>query len=161
MTETVLWMKDRCHGFEAWCSCLSKGWHPFRERGRLKTGGRTSLMRWCIRSQQTFPCMKWWTNVGSHASYTTTDSSSLCQRLTFPCVWVSAKYRTDVPAPPQLSSLPRGVIVRLCHKKIVVWWSPSIRPVRLPRVDQWEVMTSPVDICQSIHQGWVKTSGNV
>ena len=52
--------------------------------------------------------MKWQTNMGSHASYTTIDSSSLCQKLAFPCVWVSAKHGPDVPAPPQLSLLPGG-----------------------------------------------------
>ena len=31
----------------------------------------------------------------------------------------------------------------------------------LPGVDQCEVMTSPVDVHQSIYRGWVKTSGNV
>ena len=36
----------------------------------------------------------------SHASYTATDPSSLHQKLAFPCVWVSMKHRTDVPAPP-------------------------------------------------------------
>ena len=50
------------------------------------------------------------------------------------CVWVSAKHGTDVPAPPQLSQLPKGVKVRLHHEKIVVWQPPSIRPARLPWV---------------------------
>ena len=50
-----------------------------------------------------------------------------------PCVWVSVKHRTEVPAQPQLSPHLRGVTVRLHHKKIVVWQSPSIRPGRLPR----------------------------
>ena len=37
------------------------------------------------------------------------------QKLAFPCVWVSAMHRTDVPAPPQLSQLLKGVKARLCH----------------------------------------------
>ena len=45
---------------------------------------------------------------------TETDFFSSHQRLAFPCVWVSAKHGTDVPAPPQLSQLPRGVTVRQC-----------------------------------------------
>ena len=88
-------------------------------------------VRWCIRSWQTSPPMKWWTNADSHASFTKTDFSS-CQKLTFPFVWVSTKHVTDVPAPPQLSQLPKGVTVRLCHEWIVVWWTPSTSPVRLP-----------------------------
>ena len=60
-----------------------------------------------------------------------TDSSSSHQRLAFPYVWVSTKYGTDIPAPPQLSLLPGGVTVRLHHEKMVVWCPPSIRPERL------------------------------
>ena len=56
----------------------------------------------------------------SHASYTTTDSSLSHQKLVFPCVCMYTKHRIDVPAPPQLSSLPEGMTVRLCNKKIVV-----------------------------------------
>ena len=104
---------------------------PSREKGRLKIGGRTSLTRWCIRLQQTSPCIKWQTSADSHTSYTITDSLSH-QKLVFPYVWVSAKYGTDVPVPPQLSLLPGGVTVRLCHEKMLVWCPPSIRPGRLP-----------------------------
>ena len=56
------------------------------------------------------------TNVDSHASSTKTNFFSLHQRLAFPCVWVSTKHRADVPAPTQLSQLPKGVMMRLCHK---------------------------------------------
>ena len=44
------------------------------------------------------------------------------------------------------------------------WWSgnhPASGQEDFPGVDQWEAMTSPMDICQIIHQGWVRTSGNV
>ena len=78
---------------------------PFRERGKLKTGGRTSLMRWCVRSWQTSPYTKWQTNMGSNTSYTATNSSSLHQKLVSPHVWVSVKHGTDVPATPQSSPL--------------------------------------------------------
>ena len=78
------------------------------------------------------PSYKWWANVGSYTSHTATKSSSSCQKLAFPCVWVSTKLGTDLPAPPQLSLLAGGVTARLCLKKIVVWWSPNIRPGRLP-----------------------------
>ena len=61
----------------------------------------------------------------SHASYITTVFSSLHQKLVFPYVWVSTKYRTDVPAPPQLSLLIEGVTARLCLKQMMVWQSPS------------------------------------
>ena len=40
-----------------------------------------------------------------HPTLQLTPPSS-CQKLAFPYVWVSAKYGTDVPAPPQLSLLP-------------------------------------------------------
>ena len=133
----------------------------FQGKRKIKDRGRTSLTRWCVRLWQMSPHTKWWTNMDSHASYTTTDSFLLCQKLVFPCAWVSAKHGTDVPAPPQLSLLPRGVEARLCHEKIVAWQSPSIRPGRLPWGDWWEAVTSPVDTHQSIHWGWVKTSGNV
>ena len=102
-------------------------------------GKRKIKYRWedkphevAVRLQQTSPCTKWWTYVGRHSSYTTTDSSSLCQKLAFPCVWVSTKHGIDVPAPPQSCPLPGGVTVRLDCEKIVVWWSPNIRPARLP-----------------------------
>ena len=65
-----------------------------------------------------------------------------------PFAWVSKKYWTDVPAPPQSSLLPGGVTVRLHHKRMMVWdhpvtvrlhhkrmmvwWSPSIRLGILP-----------------------------
>ena len=65
-------------------------------------------------------------------SYIATGSSPLHQKLAFPCAWLSAKYGTDVPAPPQSSLLPEGVTARLHHKKIMVWQSPSIRLGRLP-----------------------------
>ena len=32
--------------------------------------------------------------------YTAADSSSSCQKVVFPCVWVSTKHGTDVPAHP-------------------------------------------------------------
>ena len=81
---------------------------PFRERGRLKIGGRMKLMRWCIRLWQASPHMKWQTNVDSHTAYTTTNTSSSHQKLTFPCVWVSTKHGTDEPAPPQVKPTLKG-----------------------------------------------------
>ena len=77
-------------------------------------------VRWCIRLQQMSPPRKWWTNVDSHTSSTKTNFFSSCQRLTFPCVWAPAKHGTDVPVPPQLNQLPKGVTVRLHHEWIVV-----------------------------------------
>ena len=59
MTEMVLWLKDRCHGSEAWWSGLSEGLMPLRERGRLGIGGKMRHVRWWIRSQQTSPPTKW------------------------------------------------------------------------------------------------------
>ena len=47
------------------------------------------------------------------------------------------------------------------HKRTMVRWSPKGLPVKLPLGGKWEVATSAMDIYQSIHQGWVKTSGNV
>ena len=47
---------------------------------------------------------------------------------------VLTKYGMDVPVPPQSSLLPEGVTVRLCHKKIMVWQSPSVSLGRLPWV---------------------------
>ena len=44
--------------------------------------------------------------VDSHMSYTANDFYSLCQKLAFPCVWVSAKHRTDVPAPTLVKPTP-------------------------------------------------------
>ena len=64
----------------------------------------------------------------SHASYTTTDSIlASCQKLVFPCVWVSAKHGTDVPAPPQSSTLLAGSDSKIMPQgKIVVWQSPNM-----------------------------------
>ena len=81
--------------------------------------------------------------MGSHTSYTATDSSSSHQKLAFPCVWVFAKHGTDISAPPQLSPLLGGVTARLCHEKIVVWQSPNIRPARLP----WSGSMGSDDFC--------------
>ena len=67
------------------------------------------------------PFYKVMDNTDCHTSFTAIDFFSLCQRLAFPCVWVSAKHETDVPAPSQLNQLPRGVIARICHEWIVVW----------------------------------------
>ena len=89
---------------------------PLRERGRLRTSRKMRYVRWCIRSWQTSPAMKWQTNVDSHSPSTKTDFFSLHQRLAFPCVWVSTMHGTNVPAPPQLSQLPKGVTVGLCHE---------------------------------------------
>ena len=107
------------------------------------------------------------------SSYEVTDqhrqSGILCcnqlllahQKLVFPYVWVSAKYGTDVPAPPQLSLLPGE------------WqWDYAIRrqwsDVHLesgqedyPGMDQWEAMASPMEVHWSVHWEWMKTSGNV
>ena len=49
---------------------------------------------------------------------------------------------------------------RLCHEKMMVWQSPSMPGQEdFPGVDQWEAMASPIDIHQSIHWGWVESSG--
>ena len=96
----------------------------------------------------------------SHKYSTAIDSSLLHQKLVFPCVWMSTKQGTDVPAPPQLSQIPKGVIVRILHERKVVWQSPSIRP-DFTGVDQWDTMASTMDICWSIHRRWVKTFSNV
>ena len=71
----------------------------FRERGRSRIGGKRMLGRWCIRSQQMSPLMKWWTNTESHMSSTKTDFFLSCQRLAFPCVWAIVMHGTGVPAP--------------------------------------------------------------
>ena len=64
--------------------------------------------------------------------YIATGSSLLCQKLMFRCMWLSAKYGTDVPVPPQSNLLLEGVTARLHHKKVMVWQSASIRLGRLP-----------------------------
>ena len=46
------------------------------------------------------PHMKWKTSREIHASYITTGFYSLHQKLVFPCVWVSAKYRTGYQPNP-------------------------------------------------------------
>ena len=134
---------------------------PFKGRGRSWINGRTSLMRWCVRLWQMSPHMKWKTNREIHKSYITTSCSSLCPKLVFPCMWMFAKYRTDVPAPPQSGLLPEGETARLRHKKIMVWQSPSIRLGRPPWVDKWEAMVSPRDINWSIHRRWAKIPSDV
>ena len=63
-----------------------------------------------------YPHTKWHTNVNSHASYTEIGFFSLHQRLAFPCMWVSTKHGTNVPAPPQWSQLPKGLKVRIHHE---------------------------------------------
>ena len=81
---------------------------------------------------QISPQMKWKTSMEIHTSCIATSSSSLHQKMAFPYVWVSAKYGMDVPAPPQSSLLLVRVTTRQCHKKKMVWQSPSIRLGRLP-----------------------------
>ena len=76
----------------------------------------------------------------SHESSTKTDFFSLHQRLAFPCVWTAVIHRTGVPAPAH---------------------------ARLPLLEvmkggcQWEFAAYTMDIYQSVHQGWVKTTGDV
>ena len=70
-------------------------------------------VRWCIRSWQTIPSMKWQTNVDSHASSTETNFFSSHQRLAFHCVWVSAKHRTS---PTPIKPTPKG-----SESKITPW----------------------------------------
>ena len=71
------------------------------------------------------------TSMEIHMSYIATGSS-LHQKLAFPCAWVSTNHKADVPVPPQSSLLLEGMTVRKCHKKMMVWQSPSIRLGRLP-----------------------------
>ena len=84
---------------------------PFRERGRLRTGGRTSLMRWYASDHHRCPLI--WsdrTNVDSHMSHTATDFSSLTSdNWHSPVCGGLSSTGTDVPVPPQLGLLPRGV----------------------------------------------------
>ena len=87
--------------------------------------------RWCIRSQQMSPLMKWWTNAEGHASSTKT-SFLLHQRLVFPWVQVSIMHGTGVPAPPHTSPPPQEVKLRWHHKRILVVQSPNTLPARLP-----------------------------
>ena len=56
------------------------------------------------------------TNADSHTSSTETNFYLSCQRLAFPCLWVSAMHRMNVPAPPQLSQLLTGVMIGLHHE---------------------------------------------
>ena len=89
----------------------------------------------------------------SHMHPTTgTDFFSLHQRLAFPCVWVSTMHGTDVPTPPQLSQLPKESESEIMPQ---VDSGMGIHPMSgqqdFPGVDQWEVLTSPMDIHKSIH----------
>ena len=58
----------------------------FKGKRKIRKGGKKRHVRWCIRSWQTSPPMKWWTNVDGHASSAETGFFSSCQRLAFPCV---------------------------------------------------------------------------
>ena len=135
-----------------------------RERGSLKIGRRMNLMRWCIRSCTWMsPFTKWQTNVDSHVSYTTTNLLLIASETGCSLVCGHLLYMGQmIPVTPQLSQLLRRVNVRLHPERKVVWQSPSIRPAQTSL--GWingEVMTSLIDVHQSIHQGWVKTSGKM
>ena len=67
----------------------------------------------CQIMQPTSPPTKWWTNAWTvmHPPLKPTSSHHASETCAFPWVWVSAKHGTDVPAPPKLSQLPRGVNV--------------------------------------------------
>ena len=99
--------------------------------------------------------------MGGHELSTETNFLSLHQRLLFPCVWAAIMHGTGVPVPPHTRLLLQEVRERGHHKRTMVRQSPDDLPVKLPGVEKWEVLTSAVDIYQSIHQGWVKTSGNM
>ena len=59
----------------------------FKGKRRSRIGGKRIHGRWCIRSCQTSPLMKWWTNTEGHAS-STKPTSSHCIRG-----WHSLVYR--------------------------------------------------------------------
>ena len=54
-------------------------------------------------------------------------------------------------SPTLVKPTSEGSESRIMPQEHVVWQSSNARPVRLPGVDQWEVMTSTMDVCQSIH----------
>ena len=86
-----------------------------------------------------------------HESSTETDFFSLHQRLAFPCVWAAVIHGTGVPAPPQARLPLQEVKERECHKRKMVRQSPNDLPVKLPWGEKWEVVTSAMDIYQSIY----------
>ena len=104
----VLWPENRHHRFEARWSHLSQGRCLSREEKDPWMDGRTSLMRWCIRLWQTSPHMKWKTSRDIHMSYIATSSSSWCQKLTFPCMWVSTNHGDRCTSPTWVNPTPRG-----------------------------------------------------
>ena len=96
-------------------------------------------------------------------SYIATGSSLLHQKLVFPCTCgcLPSMGQMYQPHPSQAYSWGEWQ-VRLCHKKIMVWQSPSIRLGRLPWDGYtWKAMASPVDVNWSIYWGWVKISSNM
>ena len=68
---------------------------------------------------------------------------------------------TGVPVPPHARLPLQEVKERGHHKRTMARQSPNDLPVKLPWGGKWEVVTSAMDIYQSVHQGQVKTSGNV
>ena len=81
-----------------------------------------------------------------HESSTETDFFSLCQRLAFPCVWAAIIHGTGVPVVPHARLPLQEVKERGHHKREMVRQSPNDLPVKLPRVEKQEVMTSAVDV---------------
>ena len=67
--------------------------------------------------------------------------------------------RCTSPTPCKTTSV-RGERKRTSQEKMVRQ-SPDDLPVKLPWGGKWEFAASTMDIYQSIHQGQVKTSGNV
>ena len=96
-----------------------------------------------------------------HKSSTKTDFFLLHQRLVFPCVWAVIIHGAGVPAPPHARLPLSEVMTRGCHKRKVVRELPNNLPVKLPWDGKWEVAVYTMDVYQSIHQGWVKTTGKV
>ena len=152
MTETVLQLKDRHHGSEAWWSCLSEGWHlSGKEEDSRQVGGQAS-----------------WGGASDHDRHPLIQSDGPMWTVMHPTLQPTSPHHIrnwcspvcgclpSIPALPQLSLLPKWVTARLCHEKIVVWQSPSIRPGRHP----WGWLMGSYYFCQRVHWGWVRTSGN-
>ena len=107
------------------------------------------------------PLTKWQTNTESHASYTKTDFFSLHQRLAFPCVWAShhAWDRCTSPTPCKTTSMggQMKMMPQENNGKVVIQWPTS-------KASLGGLMVSydfSLDVHQSVHQRWVKTSGKV
>ena len=133
-----------------------------KERGKIKDRWVKRLGRYHDKSRLMCLPMKRWTNIDGHKSSTETGFFLLHQRLAFPYVWVTIITwdRCTSPTPHKTTSLGGEEEMTPQEQNGKAVTQPTYQK-SFPGVEIWEVAAWIMDVYQSVHQGWVKTTGKV